>query len=232
MKYKIYSGTDTASICLFDPKALFSSYPEKSDSDMSDTFEKAVKDKNIFVFDTHADGSFIVHIYLEEPLGDDLYKIVREKQEIERFRVPSGVLYCTGLEDVDGDFDSTVSQFPHIKESIIVAPGEYRLTALRMEWENETIRGAMKQSLGSPGYGVYNLFNSYMVFLVLITIVSLFSLFRSSWEFIFSRILPTLMILWTFGITFLRSRYYKRLQSAADEAVLDYPALIVILEKI
>jgi hypothetical protein len=156
MKHIIETGTDAASLCLFDPGALPVDFDERAREDSVATFEELDRQGKLWWSDTGGDGGYLFHVYVDEPVPDALRSVLRDPHQRAPFNVPSGALWACGAEyaarDPERGSASTpkggLANYPHMGGRCQLEPGEYSLTVWRAEWPDKAVEGELAQQLG------------------------------------------------------------------------------------
>lgn len=130
MRFEIETGTDTGAIAIADPSltvALRSSTGRNADRHR----EEAVANGNLWRADTGADGSYLIHLFVDEDPPAAVAPFLRDPLVVETFHVPSGQLLVAGEEFVAAS--EPLAKYPHMGSSIELPAGTYELTAFRLD---------------------------------------------------------------------------------------------------
>jgi len=143
-KHILEIGTDGAAICAYDPSILPDDFDEKFGGDRTDLIEELAGDGRAWHDETGGDGSYIVHVYLEEApnLEPQMEELVIETSEFRPFSCPSGRLIICGAEYVMKDFAADEPDL--VSQTIQVPQGDYRLKFHRLEMDSERERRQIK----------------------------------------------------------------------------------------
>jgi hypothetical protein len=90
MKHLAKAGMDVASLLIFDPSALPSDYEQRRPKEKLEIVRKLHQEQRVFLVETGADGAYLIHAFVDEPIPDSLKPFVREPQVHDRFEAPSG----------------------------------------------------------------------------------------------------------------------------------------------
>src|SRR5262249_45372494 len=134
MRHVVEAGTDAASLLLFDPGALPADFDRQFQIGSVEILEEMNRRGRASWITTDGDGSFLLHIYVDEPIPEQLRPYARESEVVEPFSAPTGRIVCCGSEYAFREDDSRLRQHPHMGTSFTVRPGFYRLTLLRMNY--------------------------------------------------------------------------------------------------
>jgi hypothetical protein len=83
---------------------------------------------------TDADGAYLLHAYVDEPIPASLQPFARDPIVVENFSVPSGRLYFTGAEYGFRENDAFLRKHPHMGGSCSIPPGLIGSSVFRMEY--------------------------------------------------------------------------------------------------
>jgi hypothetical protein len=89
MKHIVGTGTDIASVLIFDPSALPSDYDQRPKQQL-EIIRKMHQDQRLFYVQTGADGACLIHAFVDEVMPDYLRPFIHEPYVHEHFEVPSG----------------------------------------------------------------------------------------------------------------------------------------------
>lgn len=167
MRHIIDVGTEVATLCVFDPKALPENFDETS-ADALEVLRQMRIDERAFVCATGADGSFVLHVTVNEPLPPELLKHLKDPVPLRNFRVPSGTLIACGAEAATR---AGTTPEPGIGAAFQVQPGTYDAVAYRGEWPAGTLQQRFRQKAPS-GYFFFRHFSKFVAVAVLAIILA------------------------------------------------------------
>lgn len=234
MRHVIQTACDGATVCCFDPAALPEDFDKQFDDDPIPLFEKLEREGRFWWTSTESDGAFLFHIYLDESPPEQVMKRAIDPRPMDKFQVPSGVLWACGAEyaaknPADENPDA-LAGFPHMGGKCEVPAGEYKLSAWRTEWPEDEIQEAIRYSLGEAAYKKKTLLNTAFGGCILLSL--------------FGWLVPALGLgpgeIW-FGIIgaswlmmFALGRYLTKLENSAEwrEPERDIPGIILHLERL
>src|SRR5713226_2505055 len=98
MKHVIEAGTDAACLLLFDPGALPEDFESRFHEDPTGLFERLTKEGKAYWINTGADGNYLLHVFVDEPLQMSLQPYAKNPICVDNFSVPTGRLFFTGGE--------------------------------------------------------------------------------------------------------------------------------------
>lgn len=143
-KHILEIGTDGAAICAYDPSILPDDFDEKYGGDRADLIEELAGDGKAWHDETGGDGSFVVHIYLEEApiLEPYVEERVIEQSAFMPLSCPSGLLVICGAEYVIKDL--VADEVDGDTQILTVPAGDYRLRFWRVDMDAERERSKIK----------------------------------------------------------------------------------------
>jgi hypothetical protein len=228
MKHVIEAGTDAATLTLFDPEAL----PEDADRRLADDpielLERLHAEGRVYWINTHADGSYILHVYVGEPVPDTLQPYTRDPVVVESFQVPTGRLYFIGAEYTGSE--EFVRRHIRMGGDFELRPGVYRLTVSETEYPEGLHEDLLRHEV-SPG--AYTLLQSMgcFVWLAILSVIGLlvviFNEFFRLWRYY---LMPpfAFAIVWPFVLA--RMRAYRETLRRYREIQQEHPAYVAHLE--
>jgi hypothetical protein len=157
MKHVIATGTDAASVCLFDPSALPDDFDERVQEGPIEMLEQLAAQGRLWWCNTGGDGGYLFHVYADADVPDEVRPYLRDPHHAERFQIPSGTLWACGAEyvardPVRGNANSPkggLGKFSHMGGPCAVVAGDYAMTAWRAEWPQGLVERELEKQLGS-----------------------------------------------------------------------------------
>jgi hypothetical protein len=138
-KLILEGGTDVAEVALFSLDALPEQLPD------GDGIEALEQQGLLVRMPTGADGGYLVHVYADEPLPDDLLRhLSPEGGRRRRLVVREGGVGFGGLESVYSGFAPNAA----IRSDGALPAGEYEARVYRAEFPDSTVPTAIASSLG------------------------------------------------------------------------------------
>lgn len=205
MKFQIENGTDGACMALYDRTALPENYDVAlEDDDASDIFELQDEAK-CAVIGTDGDGSYWLHLYLNESAPEINQKYVMEHTEMQRLMVPSGSLYYTGCEYIsycDTDFSN---KYPAMIGTIEIPKGDYKVDIYFMQYPDTYL----KAFLDSNSSGKNKLILTLHKLLGYLSLVGIFTAFVIASSFGILGVIISLIPLACWFATFWTPPYAK-----------------------
>lgn len=149
MKHVVTVGTDVASLAFFDPTALPPDFDERIKTEGRETFEAAVAAGQLVWIEYYADGGYVMHFYVDDPVPDEMRKYALEPRHTPRLHLPGGNLWACGAEYVTRNpAAGRLVRYPHMGGLCSVPPGDYTATTWPIEWPEEETERALALSLG------------------------------------------------------------------------------------
>lgn len=167
MRHIIDVGTEVATLCVFDPQALPDNFDEAG-ADALDVLRQMRIDERAFVCATGADGSFVLHVSVNETLPPELQKHLKDPVPLRNFRVPSGTLIACGAEAATR---AGTPPEPGVGAVIQVQPGTYDAVAYRGEWPTGTLAQRFREKAPS-GFFFFRHFSKLVAVAVLAIILA------------------------------------------------------------
>jgi len=139
-------GTDIAALALFAVASLPAKYPRKPESG----FEALEDAHAMMLFRTGADGAYLLHAYVDEPIPAELLKFcVQEEKREGTLVVTDGRIGFGGTEACRQDYPSN----PNIRSDALIVPGTYRVVAFMTEYPDEPYDSEVAALKGGFGRG-------------------------------------------------------------------------------
>lgn len=221
-------------MCCFDPAALPEDFDKLFEEDPITLFEKLEREGRFWSTCTEADGAFLFHIYVDEAPPAQVMKHAIDPRPLDKFHMPSGVLWACGAEyaakDPAREIPGALAELPHMGGKCELPPGEYKLSAWRTECPEDEIQEAIRYRVGEAAYRRKRLLNTVFGACIVLSL--------------FGWLLPLLGIgsheVW-FGIIgtswvamFALGRYLMKLEKSPEwrEPEMDFPGIILHLERL
>lgn len=226
MHYEIEAGTDAAMLLLFDPAALPDDFDAKSKEDPVAILEEATDRGNAHLINTDGDGSYLLHVFVDEPVPAKLTGFLHDERQVPSFRIPSGKLYFSGAEYGFQHDDSFLRKHPHMGGFIDIVPGTYHLSLFRTEYPEGMQENKLRRQLPNMTFRLHQLMGAFVVLALLGIGIIAFSLFQ-----------PTLRpLLIPLGICFLavpfivsRLPAYRKARGIRKAIARQYPSVVARL---
>ena len=132
-------GTDVAEMALFNVDALPAQLPQPAGFDALEAQAALVR------LPTGADGGYLLHVYLDEPVPEGLMRFCSSNDVIRaRLRLAHGRLGFGGSESAFAGFAPNEA----IRSDGELPPGEYDVSAYRTKYPDDLIATAVAASFG------------------------------------------------------------------------------------
>ena len=140
MRHVIDAGTDAGSLLLFDPAALPADFERRFQHDTVEILERLADEGAVIWINTDADGGYLLHLFVDEPVSPEVLARAVETEEIGEFRIPSGRLFFVGSEYAFREDDGFLRKHPHMGGSVTIRPGLYHATLHRSEFPKDDVK--------------------------------------------------------------------------------------------
>lgn len=211
-KIVMEGGTDVAEMALFSLDVL----PE--DAAGEDDLERMQREGHAVRFPTGADGGYLLHIYLDEPIPDAL------EQYCEKDDVLTGKLHAGSGKVGFGGVESAYRKFKpndYIRADAVLPGGTYDLVAYHTDYPEELIEGAIDAHLDAAERRLLNLPGRLtLLFLLAAFIAFVVAVARKAPVGVIALMIATLMLM-------SRSKRYKAVSEKSKAAQMDFPSIVV-----
>ncbi|HKB03664.1 MAG TPA: hypothetical protein VKD90_15680 [Gemmataceae bacterium] len=228
MKHIVEAGTDAATLALFDPAAMPEDAAARIHADQADLMEELVQAGRAYRIDTHADGNYTLHAYVDAPLPEEIARYVHNPVTVEAFHVPSGRLYFAGAEYASPDMEASLSRYK-MGEPFDVRPGVYRLTVYEIEFPDGIDEEMLRAAVPAGAYGLHQSMGCFVWLAFLLAIGLGVTLFGLLWPWRYYLIPVCLAgIAWPFVLA--RLKPYRETQERYRAIQREHPAYVARLE--
>ncbi len=227
MKHVIETGTDAATLAVFDSAALpddFDVLDERQTDALRDLHDKG----ELFCIESGGDGGFLFHVFVEESFPSYLTPFLHDPIETKCFKVPSGKIYCSGAEYAFRKDRAGLKENPGMGGSFTVPVGIYRATVLRAEYPENLMEDELKQSVSSLAFKAHQNVGCFVGLAFLSLIFLLLAFFKFTQFILFAAILAFVLMAVPFLI--FRSHSYAMTKSLWDEIESKYPSIVVMFQ--
>src|SRR4051794_33291842 len=231
MRQMIEAGTDAAALLLFDPEALPADFDRRTQADPPEILERLDREGRACWINTEGDGSFLLHIDVDEPLPGTLTPFVGHPEVLEAFQVPSGQLYLTGVEYAFREDDSLLRKYPHMGGSVSIPAGTYRLTVYRASYPKGLVEARFRDEASRWESRFWNSMR-HLIPLAVAAWIGLVVIFFTHVRVPFPNFLAPLLGL-IFALPFLvrQSGTYREAKEKYAELEREFPAIVAQLER-
>jgi hypothetical protein len=230
MKHVIDAGTDAASLLLFDPGSLPEDFDTATHPDPVGLLERIQGEGRAYWIDTHADGAYVLHAYVDEPIPESLAPHTRNPVVVEAFQVPTGRLYFTGSEYAGTGVDAGLSRYPHMGGHLETRPGVYRLTIYEAEYPADLDEDVLRQEVTPGAFRVHQTMGCFVWLAILCAVgfaIALFGDLLKRWRYY---LLPIFAagVAWPFVLA--RLPPYRETHERYRAIQREHPAYVARLE--
>jgi hypothetical protein len=193
--------------------------------------ERLMAEGKACAFETGADGLYLLHAYVDEPVPPDLVEHARAPIRVDNFDASGGRVFFTGVEYAFRQDDSFLRKHAHMGTSFEVPPGRYRLAVYRTECPDALADARLWQEVGRFRYLLHESMGWLILFAILALIgmvVGYFNLPRGPG---FAALLLALALLVALPFAVYRSPPFRETQRRHHQLRRDYPSVIAHLER-
>lgn len=141
----IEAGSDAACLCLYDPSAVPEALSSAKGRGRQKIIDQIVAKQRAWLLRTGGDGSFVVRIYVNEHVPDELSHRAKEKTEGSRLTLETDQLCLTGIEDVRRQATDAGDEPIRIAPGLSLPPGTYELSMWTFNWPEKAIADAYQK---------------------------------------------------------------------------------------
>jgi hypothetical protein len=226
----VEAGTDAASLLLFDPGALPEDFDIRACGDPSELLQELSETGRARWMQTGADGAYLLHAYVNEPVPESLQLYLREPITVDSFLVPTGQLYFTGVEYGFREDDHLLRRYPHMGSSFALAPGIYRLTLWRTEYPERLQEDQLREQVPPLAYSLHQ----GMGWFVLAAVVGAIGVLATAWRGILNVWFWCLLPLWLLmiGLPFIvsRTQAFRQARERFREIEREFPSVVARMD--
>ena len=230
--YRILEGgTDAASMVLFDPAALPDDFDVRQRQDPLEQIESLMHAGKLYWLQTCADGGHELGVYVDTPLPDQLTPYAKRLDTLDRFHVPSGRLFFTGIEYAFHADDADLRKHPSMGEATELAAGIYRAEFFEFDYPPEFHDGLLQQRLPAAQLRIHSLMNT-LVPIGCISFLALLGVLYWSWKNGWASIaIPFLVILIVLPLIVSRLPAYRRANAVYKDIQKEFLGYAVVLQR-
>ena len=230
MRVVVETGTDVAMLGIGD-LSLLSSLEQAGPDHFEKAREKAVEEGRMWCGTPGGDGAYLFHLFIDEQPPRRLTKFLRDPLRVENFPVQSGRVYVGGAEFFLSP--ERGRSLPHMGREIEVPPGNYQLTAFRVDAPDEYVETAFDKKATPQEQRLRRLGNDLPAFCIMGTLVAL----PTSWlvyEWNSSLLMASLPLLvaaaaWGGLWMLFHSAKYKMVAARYHELAKELPSIVITL---
>lgn len=227
MRHIIDAGTDAATICLVDPAALPDDFDAKVQRETFAYLKQLSSDGLLHQIETGTDGSFLLHLFVDELPPNDLRSDCKDPYPIV-LPVPSGTLWFIGAEALLGGRAELGAS--NLGKSAQIPPGSYSGTLFRTEFSDYPAEKMLPQAVGRLAAGLFLYFGLVVAAVVLSAVCCLASFFFLPQALKF--VLPTFGATLLASVMLYRSSIFQMTQKTFRKFELEHcPTIIMELHR-
>jgi hypothetical protein len=225
MPHVVETGTDVAQLIVFDPAVLPDDY-ERQPANQSKTVRDLHDAERLFYLETGADGGYLFHVFVDEPLPEYLHQFIREPRTQNHFDARSGRIYFSGLEYAFRSDDSRLRKHPHMGGHIEVRPGRYSLTMFRTEYPEDMMESELRRKVDSRAFRLHQNMGCLIGMAVLASILGATALLNLGISIISMSALSLAGLLISIPFIVPRLPSYRKAERIWQDVQRQYPSLV------
>ena len=228
MKYIAEGGTDGGSMLLFDPEALPDDYDEQSKIDPTEILEQATLNGDAYWINTDgSDGDWLLHAFVDESVTPELRDFLRDEEQVDAFRVPSGKLYYAGVEYGFRHDDSFLKKYPGMGGLMEMKAGVYELSLYRAEYPEGFMEEKLRGQVSGFAYWLHQSMGLFVMLGLVGVVVMLLSIFKLG---MLPVLIPIGLVLLALPFVAFKSSVFKKTDKNWMEIQRDYPSVVAVMK--
>lgn len=231
MRHIIESGTDAASLAIFDPGSLPDDFEIRIQDDPPGTFEVLQQQGKALLLETGADGGYLLHAYVDEPIPPSLQQYAKEPIVVDPFFVTTGRVYFTGAEYSFRTDDSFLRKYPHMGGSFEIDPGAYSMTLYRTEYPEELMEDHLRKRVSRRAFQLHQNMGCYVGLAVVAFLALAGSFAVLAWQTWVAYVLPPFALILCLPFIVARTKSYRDTDRIWNEIQREYPSILATLER-
>jgi hypothetical protein len=223
------AGTDGATLALWDPAALPEEFDARYRQETLELLEALQDQGRLYWTETGSDGSYLLHVYLDEPVPAALAPFLEEQVELRELQVPGGTLWFAGAEYTFRVDDSLLRAYPHQGTRLELPSGSYQACVSRVEYPEDYVEEQLHRSLGDASYRIREVSGRLIAATIFLSLTGLVTAFLSrlaSWSL---GLLGLAALGWVAVFALTRSRSYREAGAQAEVAEREFPDYVAEL---
>jgi hypothetical protein len=232
MEQILEGGTDAGSMVVFDPAALPDDFDAQQKVDSISHLEELQTAGRLYWINTEGDGGYELGVSTGDRLPDDLQPYAKSVDIVERFQIPSGRLFFTGIEYAFKSDDSRLRKYAHMGGEAKVEAGEYRAEFFEFEYPEDFHEDLLRQKLPVSQFRIHRLMNTLapigcVSFLALLALLAVLK-----WRIWLVTALPGGVALVALPLILANLPAYREAERIYKEIQTHYPSYGVLLQSI
>lgn len=231
MNHLVETGTDVAALVIYDPAVLPADFDQRPARERPASLRRLHEEQRVFHVQTGADGAYLVHAVVDEVIPGHLTPFIREPCVHDAFEVPSGRVYCVGLEYAFRSDDSRLTRHPQMGGHFAVDPGRYRLTVYRTEYPDGLMEDALRGEVGASACKLHQSMGCLVglaVVSVVACVAAFFLLPAATWAAV---VLPFAAVLLALPFVVPRLPACRKTEAVWQQVQRKYPSLVLELHR-
>lgn len=228
MKHILEGGTDGGTMLLFDPDALPYDFDHSVKKDLWQALESATLNGDAYWMDTGADGAYLLHAFIDEPVAPELTEFLRDEIHVPNFNIPSGRLYFAGAEYGFRYDDSYLKKHSHMGSCCEIQSGRYSLSLFRTEYPEELMEDQLRERVTSTAFRLHQSMGWFVM-------LAVFGVAFGAIAFKYAELLPFLLpvgiALTAIPFVVARLPVYRTTDKIWQEIQQRYPSIVAVLKR-
>jgi hypothetical protein len=230
MKQLAIATTEAGMLCLFDPAALPDDIRAPAYASNLDYLQALSRRGVLHLAGTGGEGSFLLHVYVDEPMPVDLAAQAVERSMLTAFPVPSGRIVVAGAEELSPDVATRLSRPPAPGPVIELPPGIYSVTLYRTAFGEELRMAHLAEHVGRAYAWLLRNLGWFVVPVAASAVLTILSFFLFSlW---LDAVLPFLLFFSAVLAVASQLPGVRRARRAQRMLSSNYPSIVVVLRVI
>lgn len=223
------AGTDAGMVALWDPEALPADFDARYRSEAAELLETLQAEGRLFRHETGGDGSYLLHLFVDAPVPEELRPYLREPLELPRFQVPNGALWLAGAEYVFHTEDAMLRAHPHMGTRLELPAGVYHARMYEASYPEDYVEEQVRRRLGEDAYRLRDVSGGIIAAAVFTSLVAVIALFLSRFSAASLGLLGVAALLWLVVARMTRSRRYREVGEQSEAIEREFPDYVAEL---
>jgi hypothetical protein len=225
-------GTDVAALAMGDIEAIGELLNAPNMDAWTERRDRATSSEILWRTDTGSDGSFLLHLFVDEPPRSDLAPYLKDPVAFSRFPIPSGRVLVAGEECfVKPKLDQLT-----MGKVVEITPGNFSLTAYRAEYPDDLAERRLRENASPEEVRAWSIGNAMPAICVIGTLLCLLAsavLYAVFTSVAIAGIPMAFAIAAWFGQTwFRRQASYRAAQDLYQRFEREYPSVVIVLKSL
>jgi hypothetical protein len=226
----VETGTDAAALAAGDIEALNEVLDAPSLDAWIERRDRAAASGVLWRIDTGSDGSFLVHLFVDEEPRSELVSYLRDPIEIPRFPIPSGRVLVAGEECFARQHIENI----RLGKVVELPRGEFSLIAYRTEYPDDLAERRLRATGSSRQVRAWSLGNALSVACVALTGLGLVTapVLYLAFDSLAAAAVPVALTAaaWRAQTGFRRRQAYRSAHDLYQRLANDYPSVVLVLK--